>query len=210
MGQELLQETHKGTEWPSEHQCIWAGNTNHAINRWIERGFSKSHLSRNKEICGYKELHAYFSRCMQSDCKPTSLFHKWQPKWAFSLPGSVAAWWGPAWSWDTSQGCSWRHSGLLLITDRGTNPIEVLSKLQQDCRPGESPLEQGLMFLSWDPSSLRAVTLNHNRSSGSDWQQAEFTREIHRANSIRHKPCPSLRMRWAQDVPKLHQEFKKH
>ena len=52
-------KTHKGAEWHSEHRCIRAWNTNHAINLWKAGGFSKTHLSRNKESCGYKESHAY-------------------------------------------------------------------------------------------------------------------------------------------------------
>lgn len=81
-----LQETHKWAERHWENRCLWAWNTDHVINTWIAGGFFKTHKSRSKEICGYKETHAHLFHCMQFDYKPTTLFHKYdslsEPSWA--------------------------------------------------------------------------------------------------------------------------------
>lgn len=68
-------ETPTGAEWPSERRCTWAGNTGCVSNAWIAGGFSKSHLSKNKETCGYKEAHTYPSCCIKFDYKSTTLSH---------------------------------------------------------------------------------------------------------------------------------------
>lgn len=65
-------ETPKGAEWPREHRSTGAGNTDCVSHACIAGGFSKGLLSKNKEGCGYKEVHTYPSSCVKVDYKPTT------------------------------------------------------------------------------------------------------------------------------------------
>lgn len=117
----------------------------HQSCTWIMCDFSKTHLSRTKESCGYKESHAYLSHCMQFGHKPTALSHGHdslsQP--SLSSPCLVA--------WLQGGDLSliwWATSRLLLEAERPfTNdrlldkPVWVLPERQLDCVPHNFSLE---------------------------------------------------------------------
>ena len=92
-------KTHKRAEWHSKHWCIWAWNTDHAINSWTAGSFSEMHLSTNKESSEYKETPANVSitfNLVTSQCiHPKYMKAKVRLLWDFPA-GSVAVWcWFP-------------------------------------------------------------------------------------------------------------------
>lgn len=82
----------EGAERHSEHQCVAAWHSNHAINTWIAGGFSKTHLSMSKENCGYRSLPS-LSHHVQLNYEPITLFHKCDSlsRMALSSPCQTAA-----------------------------------------------------------------------------------------------------------------------
>lgn len=99
LNHELLQLTHKGAEWYSEHRCIWTWNTSHARDVWIAGGFPETHLSRNQVLDTRSLMHIFPATYMIWLWTNHFILKIWQPTWAFfelSLLGCMAVWlWSP-------------------------------------------------------------------------------------------------------------------
>lgn len=142
--------TPKGAEWPREHRCTQAWNTDCVSHACIAGGFSKGLLSKNREGCGYKEVHTYPSSCIKVDCKPTTSSHGFDSLRELSLLGSVADHPLP---WDNSHGYSLRQRPFYKQPIFGWGQFKF-SKLQLDSiavtLPWKWNSSQGQRFFTWD------------------------------------------------------------